>query len=290
MGNFNKLQLALIIGFIIVLISIPLSLLLIKDSQIFKSQASDAKKTKTSKQQVTSKPVTSPQPVPSTSPLSELQKILESSSPGSVPSPTETPAPNLAFGPTLTLKINLEGRPADKNAAKVFIGISAGIATSRPSYILSYTIDFPNTGAFNGISLAGLNPGSNYTAYIKGPAQIVEAITFAMSPTETILYGNEPIQLTSGDLNEDNVINSSDYTIAKNLYGIRSTAANWNPRADFNLDGVINNIDLSYVLKNMGKTGDSGTWISSPPPASSSGTPSAGDRGSPSGGYWMWVP
>ena len=49
---------------------------------------------------------------------------------------------------------------------------------------------------------------------------------------------------------------------------------NWiknNDNADFNRDGIINLFDLSIIIKNMAKTGDSGVWVSTP--ATSSGTP-----------------
>jgi len=103
-----------------------------------------------------------------------------------------------------------------------------------------------------------------------------------MSPTETNLNSSQPLFLTTGDLNEDNTINSADYTIAKNLYGTTPASSEWNFRVDFNLDGIINNVDLAYIIKNFGKTGVSSTWLSAPATATGSG--------SPSGGYWLWVP
>lgn len=286
-------QIVAIAGFIIVLIAIPLSFTLLKNSQILNSKAYQEKP---KRQQITQTASTSAKPkeIPATSPLSDLKKMLAdaTNSATSTLNPNvesgSGPTPNLAFGPILSLKISLEGRPAGSQAAKVFIGISTGTAQTKPSYTLSFTVDVPASGAFSGLSLAGLNPGSTYTAFIKGSAQIDAASTFVMSPTESVLNTGQPLTLISGDLNEDNTINSADYTIGKNLYGTTSKSSNWNSRADLNSDGTINSWDLSIITKNMGKTGASGVWYSPIPVATSSAVSTS--SGSPAGGYWLWVP
>lgn len=200
-------------------------------------------------------------------------------------SPTPTPSSDTtlpsSYGPTLKLVLSLEGRPPGKQASKVFVGIADGPVSQKPKYLLTFSINLPDSGVFDGLSLAGLTSGNQYTAYIKGPAQIVAASTFTMSPSQTNLNSGQPILLLTGDLNEDNTINSSDYSIALSAYGANSSSRNWNALADFNLDGVINTYDLAIIRKNMTKIGDSGLWTS-PPPATKSG--------SPSGGYWFWMP
>lgn len=278
-ANLNKAQLLALIGFIAILVSIPLSLYLVKRTQTLSSKASEKKIT-------TSTTVTKSKEVPGSSPSNELKKLLgdATASPSGTPAPTPV---NLAFGPTLTLKVSLEGRPKDKQASKVFIGLALGAVTSKPSYVLSFTVDFPDTGVFNGLSLAGLNPGSTYTAYIKGPGQIDSAASFVMSPTESTLNNNQAVVLLSGDLNEDNTINTTDYSLIKGLYGSSKGTASWNERADFNQDGMVNNFDLVFVNKNMGKTGASGVWYSPAPSASSSASLNSTPA---TGGYWLQVP
>ena len=186
-----------------------------------------------------------------------------------------------SFGPTLKLTLNLEGRPINKQVAKVFVGIAEGATSQNPKYLLTFNIDLPDSGVFQGLSLAGLTSGNKYTAYIKGPAQIVSASTFTMSSAETPLNSNQPILLYTGDLNEDNLINSQDYSILLSSFGSNTSSLNWNSLADFNLDGVINSFDLAILNKNLTKTGDSGVWTS-PTPSTKSG--------SPTGGYWFWMP
>lgn len=288
MLGLEKKQLLILIGVLLILFAIPLGIYLLNSKQIFRSKASELKPTRQFGQPLAS--ASASQEVPATSPLSDLRKLLNDSnsstsldsSPNPEPSPTETPL-NISFGPTLTVKLNLEGRPVDKQQAKVFIGVGSGSAVSNPTYLLTFTIDFPSNGVFRELSLAGLNPGSTYTVYIKGPAQLVKSASFVMSPTISTLNNDQPILLTSGDLNEDNVINSSDYSIAKNAYGSISTSTNWNPQADLNADGAVNNFDLVIIFNNMSKTGESGVWQSTPLPTA---TPSASINTTASiGGY-----
>jgi hypothetical protein len=68
-----------------------------------------------------------------------------------------TPTTAVSFGPTLSLKLALEGRPLASQSAKVFLGIaSVNSSPNNPQYLLSFTLDLPNSGIFSGISLAGL--------------------------------------------------------------------------------------------------------------------------------------
>ncbi len=303
-SNLSKPQLFGLVGFALVLLSIPVGFTLVKESQILGSKAAETnRKSITSTESQTSKRIPDSKEIPINSPLTDLRNTLAknatASSSKAEPTPTPVPGSNLSFGPTLNMKLNLEGRPTNKQAAKVFVGLASGNIKTRPTYLLTFTIDLPDNGIFNGLSLAGLEVGSTYTAYLKGPSQIDAAATFTMSPSESTLQAGEVITLLSGDLNEDNTINTADYTLAKRLYGTTLQSSNWNSRADFNADNVINNYDLAYITKNFGKTGASGVWQSSPTSSSgsaqlnlpaSSGGPSSPSSSTPSGGYWLFVP
>lgn len=287
MFDFDKKTLLIIGGFVLIVMAIPFTAVLVKQTQIFKSSASEVKVASSSAERIIGNEV---EEVPGTSPLDELSRLVQPS-PSVTPTgspvsePTPTPYVNLGFGPTLNLSITTQGRPVLKQATRAFIGLANSTPAKNPAYILTFTVDFPEDGIFRGLSLAGLNPGSTYSVYIKGPGQIDSASSFVMSPTESTVNANQPILLLSGDLNEDNVINSADYTIAKNLYGTTPQSRAWNKNADFNRDNIINTYDLGYIQSNLGKTGVSGTWFSPPPAATQSGSPS-----SSSGSYWLWVP
>jgi hypothetical protein len=211
----------------------------------------------------------------------------------------------LILGPTLGFSILIQGRPLDNQATRVFLGIAAGQPTTRPTYLLSFMINIPSSGSFDGISLSGLDSGQTYTAYIKGDAQIATSSSFVVKATPTNLAA---LNLITGDVNQDNVIDSLDYNLVKAALGANPASSKWNALYDFNLDNIINSWDLNIVLANINKIGASGAWYSYTPIATASAqtslvptTPSVGsesseitpgttdeNQGRP--GYWMWIP
>ncbi len=280
----------IVAGIILLLVlSIPLGSLLL------------AQRIKIQNQSATPSPSPQPTPkeIPKTTPLEDLKKSLNQIPSQDTKTDTSTPAPQVFFGPTLNFKIASEGRPKNNQTIKIFVGIAAGLPTNNPQYLLSFTIDIPASGEYSGLSLAGLTQGATYTASFKGPSQIASSSAFLVKPTVSDLG---TINLITGDLNEDNSINSADYAIAKNSFGATQSSQKWNPYADFNLDGVINGFDLGIIIKNFSKTGAFGPWISTPistqsgslhltpTSGSSSGSPLINPPPNSSGGYWMWVP
>lgn len=225
--------------YVFLLLSIPAGAYLASESQDPNASAKTSNKT-----------ITTVKPSPLTTGLKSLLKTIE---PSSSPSSEPTVADN--FGPIMDFILYLEGRPKARQAAKVFVGIAEGAASKNPTYLLQFTIDLPDDGKYPNVSLAGLTAGNSYTAYLKGPAQIATSSGFIMSAFTTHLNDNKPQTALSGDLNDDNTINEADLTVAKS----------GNLNADFNLDGKVNSFDLSFILKNMTKTGESGVWVSQPP-------------------------
>lgn len=288
---FSTFRQKLLLGiYIFILLSIPVGAYLASQQQTVQSRASEKK---------TAKPLSPVTPKPATS---SARQLLDASAklakglPTVSPSPSPLPSsPTIAtsYGPTLSLKVILDARPTSNQAVKLFVGILEGTLTSNPKFLLSFSVDLPLSGQYSGLSLAGLNPGSEYTALLKGPAQIASSATFTMSPTVTNLNNGEPITLLSGDLNDDNVVNSADYSIAQKALGSSPASANWNDNADLNSDRVINTFDLAIITKNMGQIGASGAWTSPLPKVA---TPSAGLNGPATGspmagdGYWLWLP
>lgn len=269
------------------LLSIPIGAYLASEFRTtVKSSASEKKTTKLA--QVTPKPATS-----SAKQLLNTASLSQKSLPPPSPSATASTTLPISYGPTLAFKIALEGRPKTNQATRLFVGIAEGPLTANPKFVLNFTVDVPASGQFAGLSLAGLNPGTQYTALLKGSAQIASSVAFTMSPAVSNLNNGQDINLTSGDLNDDNVINNTDYTILQRAYGAAPTAANWNENADFNKDGAVNLIDRAVLNKNLGQAGITGAWTSPLPQAS---TPSASltapSTGGPlnTGGYWMWLP
>lgn len=296
--------------YVFIILSIPIGAYLASQNQTYKSSATEVN-TKIPKK-TSSLPLPDATKSASTSAIKELLSLAESdpfdpsnSSDSSAAPEPSSPTIATSFGPTLSLKAALEGRPAQNQATKLFIGILEGALGTNPKFLLSFSVDLPADGTYSNLSLAGLNPGTKYTALLKGSSQIATSSAFTMSPTVTNLNEGELINLLTGDLNEDNVINSADYTIVQKIIGINSASASWNENADFNKDKLINLFDIGYITKNMGKEGASGTWTSPLPkvasPSSSLATnpnPQGGPpthsvnsgQASSGQGYWIWVP
>lgn len=285
---FSTFKQKLLLGvYIFIVLSIPVGAYLMSQKQTVKSSASEEKNKTTAK--------SSPKPTSSASGKQTLldlaKKNLATQSANPSPSP-EASSPTIAssFGPTLFVKAKLEGRSSNQST-KLFVGIIEGTLSSNPKYLLNFSVNLPSSGEYSGLSLAGLTVGSTYTALVKGQAQLATAVSFNMSPTETKLNSGSAVSLTSGDLNDDNTINSADLGIMKNALGATSNSRNWYEIADINKDGVINIIDYSILYKNMGKSGDSGIWVS-PIATSSAQLKENLPVGSPDSpqGYWIWVP
>ena len=286
---FSSLKQRLLLGvYLFVLLSIPIGAYLASQNQVIKSRASEQKPTKP--------PIQTPAKT-ITNPAKELLTATESDS-GQEASDAANPedsSPTIAsaFGPTLALKVALQGRPRGNYTTKLFIGIVEGTLTVNPKFLLSFSVDLPASGEYSNLSLAGLTQGTAYTALLKGSTQIATSSAFTVTPTVTNLNGGEPLTLTTGDLNEDNVINSADYSIVKKVLGTTIGSGNWNESADFNQDGIINTFDLSLITKNMGQAGASGAWTSPiPKTATSSAALTQPSTGGPLGssGHWIWVP
>lgn len=289
---FSTLKLRLLLGvYIFIILSIPVGAYLASQAQIFKSKASE--KTNTT--------IVKSSPKSATSSAKELlsasqTKLLDNPNPTSIPAPaSSSPTVATSFGPTLSLQAILEGRPVNNQASKLFVGIVEGALSANPKFLLSFTVDLPATGSYKNLSLAGLQSGNQYTALLKGATQIATASAFIMSPTVTNLNNGQPLDLLTGDLNEDNIIDSADLSIIQKASGSTSASSNWNENADFNKDGIVNTFDLAIISKNMGQIGASGTWTSPIPKAETlSAYPVGSAKDNPvpdgAGGYWLWIP
>lgn len=293
---FQTLQQRLLLGiYIFILLSIPVGAFLASEYQTnTKSSA---------KEQTTTRKIAKVTPKPTNLAAKSLLDLSRAKLDTELPDSTSTnasPAPSLdesptittSFGPTLSFSVAIEGRPKGNQTTKLFLGIVEGNLTSNPKFILSFTVDVPASGQYSDLSLAGLNPGTRYSALLKGTTQIATSSAFTMSPAVSNLNEGQPLTLLSGDLNDDNIVNNADLIIAQKAAGATSKSANWNANVDFTLDGIINAFDLGLIAKNMGKSGASGSWTSPlPQVATSSAIITTPSVGSPeSSGYWIWVP
>lgn len=286
---FTTLTQRLILGiYLFVILSIPIGAYLVSQNTKLKSKADEQRDAPVVK--ITPKPTTS-----AARALLDLSQTSTSSSKLPSPTPQATTTTATSYGPTLSLKISLEGRPKDDQSTRLFVGIVEGNVTISPRFLLSFTVNVPKDGSYSNLSLAGLTSGSKYSALLKGSAQIATSSAFFMSPAQTNLADGKTLNMLSGDLNDDNQVSDSDYAIILKALGTQAASSNWNGNADFNKDGVINTLDLVIVSKNIGKVGASGIWTSPVPIATPSAnlSPDSPPIGNPAGstkGHWIWIP
>ena len=107
--------------------------------------------------------------------------------------------------------------------------VQTATLTLCASTLLTYTITTNDSGHF---TQAAYLPDGTYSWRIKNFR------TLANSGSLTVAGGTatqEMGTMRAGDASNDNVVNSSDFTLLKNAFG-----GTTDPRADFNNDGVIN--------------------------------------------------
>jgi hypothetical protein len=85
---------------------------------------------------------------------------------------------------------------------------------------------------------------------LKGPHWLRQ--TLALTGGATSLS----FSLVNGDVNDDNRINLTDFSLLSAAFRSRPGDANWNPMADLNGDGVVNLADFSILSANFRRIGD----------------------------------
>ncbi|GEM_PF-4161335 len=112
--------------------------------------------------------------------------------------------------------------------------------TGGSSSLLSFT----NSGSTLALPSNTLSSGS-YDVTITAPGYLTSRTTQSLSNSQTIMLP----QLIAGDINNDNVINSLDWSVMSPQWFTS------NPISDLNQDGTVNSIDFSFLNKNWGEVG-----------------------------------
>jgi hypothetical protein len=157
------------------------------------------------------------------------------------PSPTPTPYPRLVG------HVTIQGRPAQPNALQsVPITFTLKVAGGGPENNYS-----TNTDASGFFTITSPGPGL-YNWRVKNPQ------TMANSGSVTVSAGvtnQEMGLLRMGDANNDNCVNSTDFTILRNTFGKTIGDPGYDARADFTGDNVVNGSDFTLLRGNFGQCG-----------------------------------
>src|SRR5262249_1628857 len=115
------------------------------------------------------------------------------------------------------------------------------------------------------VSVGGLASG-NYSWRVKGPGEGSSNTTPGYLANSSALSGTLTLAgdavtrfdmgyMRTGDANNDNVVNISDYNLYLAGFGQTCGGGSYDARVDFNFDCVINTTDFSLMHSNWGASG-----------------------------------
>ncbi len=140
--------------------------------------------------------------------------------------------------------VHLEGTAsAAHNLTLKFRPTDGGIALTR-----AVTLDTGGNFSLNGI------PAGTYSLAIKGSKWLQIAMPIDTNNGAVL---NIRANLPGGDANNDNSIDSSDFTILIGAFNsdVSITGSGYDPRADFNDDGSVDSSDFTILIGNFGQVG-----------------------------------
>ncbi len=143
---------------------------------------------------------------------------------------------------TATIRLQLQGRTNHSTTATNLKIFQTGTATK-----VFEKADIVTDAAGNAsVTISGVAPG-NYDYKIKVNGYLVKAITnVALSSPLTLDFG----ALKAGDLDNNNVVNSLDFSLLISKWGLSDILA------DINQDGIVNTVDFSFLNTNWFVSGN----------------------------------
>lgn len=141
-----------------------------------------------------------------------------------------------------TIRLQLQGRTNHSSTATALRIYQTGTTTQ---VFQKLDIATDATGSAS-ITISGVAAG-NYDYKIKVNDYLVKAITnTGLSNPLTLDFGI----LKAGDLNDDNIVNSLDFSLLISKWGLTDIAA------DINQDGIVNTVDFSFLNTNWFVSGN----------------------------------
>jgi hypothetical protein len=213
--------------------------------------------------------------------LIELPKYGQITNPTTTPTTTQTPTPSTtptatntptptgtaSAGITINLKLKFQGivKKPKNPTMNIKVKIAGGSLTTPLEKTISITSD--NNSIWSGTLGVNINPGNNYSIFIKGPKHLAKKIC-VNNPTETDLgtyncstgaislqNGNNTLDfskiiLLAGDIGtQDGLINQDDLSSMRTLIGKKDTASV--QKADVNFDGIVDTQDWSLIMATL---------------------------------------
>ncbi len=155
-------------------------------------------------------------------------------------------------GPTalVTGQVTLQGRPAAPNPAwSVPLLLTLGQPGERgPDYV--YSVMSSTSGGF---TMPGVAAPGDYRVRVKSLHTLRNVLP------QTLAVGANTVNmetLLEGDAYGDNQVNLRDVSLVAAAFGKTQGQAGFDPRADFNEDDTVNQVDVNLLQPNLGRRGD----------------------------------
>ncbi len=112
----------------------------------------------------------------------------------------------------------------------------------------------PTLGAGGTFSLSGI-PADNYTLSVKGDKWLRMNVPLDMTGGDVTML---PVALGAGDSNNDNSVDSSDFTALIGAFNsdMNVAGSGYDPTADFNSDGYVDSSDFTLLIGQFNNFGD----------------------------------
>jgi hypothetical protein len=151
---------------------------------------------------------------------------------------------------TIQASIALQGRPTPPHERWE---IPLTVELRNPATDTTLQIFGPSTDDQGRFTIEGVMPGT-YDLRVKG----MHTLANRWSDLELVASDNavDMGELLEGDADNDNDVDGTDASLVNLAFGSVPGDANWDPRADFNEDEVINGVDMGLLAANFGRIGD----------------------------------
>ena len=138
--------------------------------------------------------------------------------------------------------------------------------------------NFKSTDSFNYIQVKNQAYLSARMCFNNQSSKMTTSTACDLPLTNGVTYDFTKYSLTPGDLNQDGIVNASDFSMVK--YNVNPSAdSQCGQQTDLNYDGITNSFDLTYLKKSLLQTNDEvvidPTTITPTPTASPTATPSS---------------
>jgi len=151
---------------------------------------------------------------------------------------------------TIQANVALQGRPTPPHA---LWEIPLTVELRSPATDTTWQIFAPSTDDQGRFTIEGVVPGA-YDLRVKGMHTLANRWSDL-----ALVAGDNAVdmgELLEGDADNDNDVDGTDASLVNLAFGTVPGAPNWDPRADFNEDAVVNGVDMGLLGANFGRVGD----------------------------------